>query len=45
LISTLTGKSEIVDNLSQLWPAIERLSSRRADPLAADLLDRLRQAS
>jgi len=26
-------------------PAVERLSGRRVDPLAADLLDRLRQAS
>jgi hypothetical protein len=45
LISTFTGKTEIVDNLAQLWPAVERLSGRRVDPLAADLLDRVRQAS
>jgi hypothetical protein len=45
LISTFTGKTEIVENLTQLWPAVERLSGRRVDPLAADLLDRLRQAS
>jgi hypothetical protein len=45
LVSTFTGKTEIVDNLTQLWPAVERLSGRRIDPLAADLLDRLRQTS
>lgn len=45
LLSTLTGKTEIVDNLAQLWPAVERLSGRRPDPLATDLLERLRQAS
>jgi hypothetical protein len=45
LVSTFTGKTEIVENLAQLWPAVERLSGRRVDPLAADLLDRLRQAS
>jgi hypothetical protein len=45
LISTFTGKTEIVENLAQLWPAVERLSGRSVDPLAADLLDRLRQAS
>jgi D-aminopeptidase len=45
LVSTFTGKTEIVENLAQLWPAVERVSGRRVDPLAADLLDRLRQAS
>ncbi|WOD13757.1 hypothetical protein [Paraburkholderia kirstenboschensis] len=45
MISTFTGKTEIVENLAQLWPAVERLSGRSVDPLAADLLDRLRQAS
>ena len=45
LVSTFTGKTEIVDNLAQLWPSVERLSGRRVDPLATDLLDRLRQAS
>jgi hypothetical protein len=45
LVSTFTGKTEIVDNLAQLWPAVERLAGRRVDPLNEDLLDRLRQAS
>jgi hypothetical protein len=45
LLGTLTGKTEIVENLAQLWSAVERLSGRSADPLAADLLERLRPAS
>jgi hypothetical protein len=44
LLGTLTGKTEIVENLAQLWSAVERLSGRSADPLAADLLDRLQSA-
>jgi len=43
LLSTLTGKTEIIDSLAQLWSTVERLSGRRADPLDADLLVRLRQ--
>jgi hypothetical protein len=45
LLATLTGKTEIVDNLAQLWPAVERLSGHRTDPLDADLLERLRAAT
>ncbi|MDB5777170.1 MAG: hypothetical protein JWP38_3303 [Herbaspirillum sp.] len=45
LLSTLTGNTEIIDNLAQLWPAVERLSGRIADPLAADVLARLQPAS
>jgi len=44
LLSSFTGKTEIVDNLAQLWSAVERLSGRRADPLDADVLDRLQPA-
>ncbi len=45
LLSSFTGHTEIVENLAQLWPAVERLSGRCADPLAAEVLDRLRPAS
>ena len=45
LLSGFTGKTEIIDNLAQLWSAVERLSGRRADPLDADVLDRLQSAS
>ena len=41
LLSTLTGKTEIVEDLGHLWPAAERLSGRFCDPLAADFLERL----
>jgi len=41
LLSTLTGKSEIVEDLGHLWPAAERLSGRRCDPLDLDFLKAL----
>jgi hypothetical protein len=41
LLSTLTGKSEIVEDLGHLWPAAERLSGRLCDPLAPELLMRI----
>jgi hypothetical protein len=44
LLSTLTGKTEIVDNLASLWAALERLSGHRPDPLADKLLERVAQA-
>jgi hypothetical protein len=40
-LSTLTGKSEIVEDLGHLWSTAERLSGRLCDPLAPDLLARL----
>ena len=42
LLGTLTGKTEVIDNLAQLWPAVERLSGRPVDPLNPQLLERLR---
>ncbi|MBX6322843.1 MAG: hypothetical protein IRY94_13520 [Rhodospirillaceae bacterium] len=36
-----TGGSELVDSLGDLWPAAERLSGRRCDPLDEALLERL----
>jgi hypothetical protein len=41
LLSTLTGKSEIVEDLGHLWPAAEKLSGRLCDPLSPDFLARL----
>ena len=41
LLSTLTGKSAIVEDLGHLWPIAEQLSGRVCDPLAPDLLERL----
>ncbi|HLJ70764.1 MAG TPA: hypothetical protein VKU03_05565 [Roseiarcus sp.] len=41
LLSTFTGKSEMVEDFGHLWPAAEKLSGRLCDPLAADLLARL----
>jgi hypothetical protein len=45
LLSTFTGKTEIVHNLTQLWTAIEQLSGQRPDPLATHVLARLEQTS
>ena len=45
LLSTLTGKSEIVGDLGHLWAAAERLSGRLCDPLASDLLARIEAAN
>jgi len=33
LLSTRTGKTEIVDDLGHLWPTAERLAGRPLDPL------------
>jgi hypothetical protein len=37
-LSTSTGKTEMVENLSHLWAAAERLIGRRCDPLDDALL-------
>jgi hypothetical protein len=34
LLSTATGKSEVVDDLNHLWTVAEKLSGRACDPLA-----------
>jgi hypothetical protein len=41
VLSTATGKSEIVENLTHLWSVAERLSGRVCDPLDPALLVRL----
>jgi hypothetical protein len=38
VLSTATGKTEIVDNLSHLWAAAERLLGQPCDPLDTDLI-------
>ncbi|MFA7669418.1 MAG: hypothetical protein WCX93_08740 [Burkholderiaceae bacterium] len=40
-ISTFTGKVELVDDLSQLWLAVERMSGQAPDPLASAVHERL----
>jgi hypothetical protein len=44
LLSTFTGKTEIVADLAALWPALQRLTARAADPFDTGLLERLRQS-
>jgi hypothetical protein len=43
-LSTLTGKTEMVENLSHLWTTAERLTGRACDPLDPALLQRLEAA-
>jgi hypothetical protein len=38
VLSTATGKTEIVDNLSHLWAAVERLIGKPCDPLDTQLI-------
>jgi hypothetical protein len=38
VLSTATGKIEIVDDLSHLWMAAERLLGRPCDPLDEELI-------
>ncbi len=33
-ISSATGKTELADNLSQIWLAVEKITGRPFDPLA-----------
>jgi hypothetical protein len=44
-LSTHTGRTEIVDNLSQVWPAAERLLGRACDPLDPALIERIGHGS
>ena len=41
LLSTATGKTEIVDNLTHLWIAAEKLVGRPCDPLDDALIEQL----
>lgn len=45
LISTATGKTEVIETLAHLWPAAERLSGRSFDPLDPAFLARLKPAA
>ncbi len=38
ILKSATGRTELVDNLSELWAAAERLTGRPCDPLDEDLL-------
>jgi hypothetical protein len=41
ILSTATGKTELVDDLGHLWAAAERLLGHPCDPLDPDLIIRL----
>ena len=44
IVDSVNGGSEIVANVAALWPAAERLSKRKIDPLSATLLDSFTRA-
>lgn len=41
VVSTATGKTELVDNLSHLWASAEKLLGKPCDPLDPAFLSRL----
>ena len=41
ILSSRTGKTEIVDDLMAVWPAAEGMIGRKLDPMDPDLLARL----
>ncbi|MBB3454950.1 hypothetical protein FHT86_003249 [Rhizobium sp. BK313] len=41
VLSTKTGRTEIVEDLGHLWPAAERLVGRACDPLDAAFIARM----
>jgi hypothetical protein len=45
LLSTRTGKSEIIADLGHLWPAAERLAGRACDPLDPAVIERLERSN
>ncbi|MCX7360816.1 MAG: hypothetical protein NTV97_02865 [Alphaproteobacteria bacterium] len=44
VLSTMTGKTELVDNLTHLWAAAEKLIRRPCDPLDPALMARMEAA-
>lgn len=44
MLRTLTGKTEVIDNLAALWPMAERIAGRPIDPLDSASLERREQA-
>jgi len=42
-LSSRTGRTEIVDNLAQVWQAAERILGRACDPLDPSLITRMEQ--
>jgi hypothetical protein len=43
LLSSRTGRTEIIDNLTQVWQAAERILGRACDPLDPSLIARIEQ--
>ncbi|MGV1912884.1 hypothetical protein [Agrobacterium vitis] len=44
LLSSLTGKTEIIEDLGHLWSAAEKMSGRACDPLDPVLITRMEMA-
>jgi hypothetical protein len=41
LLTSCTGRTAIVDNIGEVWPAVERISGRKCDPLDQQFLSTL----
>jgi hypothetical protein len=41
VLSGATGKTEVINSLSETWVAAEKILGKRIDPLSAGLLNRL----
>ena len=41
VLSGATGKTEVINSLSETWVAAEKILGKRIDPLSPDLLNRL----
>ena len=44
LLTSSTGRTAIVDTVAEIWPAVERISSRNCDPLDEQYLSALANA-
>lgn len=40
-VSTFTGKTELPENLAELWASVERLTGIKPDPLSESVLERM----
>ncbi|MDR3495126.1 MAG: hypothetical protein P4L82_11055 [Ancalomicrobiaceae bacterium] len=44
MLSTLTGRTELVEDLGHLWQAAERMAGRPIDPLSPEVIEAFERA-
>lgn len=42
ILSDKKGRQEVIQDLGELWPAAEKLTGRKLDPLAPPLIERIK---